>query len=138
PDGARLAAKRIIHFMQTETLCSQRLLLADCLERRQRQAEFGVVDVGRYRCKYVAWGHGPTLVCIPGMASDADSFVLLMARLQTHFRCVSYDLPDGLGDGACMMRHGHEDLVGDLILDHLHAGATFILGFSFGSTIALA
>ena len=53
------------------------------------------MDTGRYRCRYVAWGQGPPLICIPGMAGDAISFVMLMTRLQTHFRCISYDLPDG-------------------------------------------
>src|SRR5205807_2672548 len=129
--------------MQTENLpgiCSQRLQLADCLQRRRREAEFGVLDTGRYRCRCVAWGQGPTLVCIPGMASDAVSFVMLMARLQTHFRCISYDLPDGDGDGARLMRYRHDNLVSDLfaLLDHLHIRETLVLGFSFGSTIALA
>jgi pimeloyl-ACP methyl ester carboxylesterase len=120
-------------------VCATRLLLADCLERRQREAEFGVCDTGRYRCRYVAWGRGPTLVLIPGLASEALSFVLLMARLQSHFRCISYDLPDGVADGARMSRYRHVDLVADLfaLLDHLQVADCVVSGSSFGSTIAL-
>jgi pimeloyl-ACP methyl ester carboxylesterase len=120
--------------------CAKRLLLGECLERWRREAQQGVVDTGRYRCRYVAWGRGPTLVLIPGMASDAQSFVMLMARLQSHFRCVSFDLPDGMADGAHLMTYRHADLTTDLfaLLDHLHIRDCFLLGASFGSTIALS
>lgn len=127
----------MIQFAEPE--CAKRLVLAECLERRQREAEFGVCDTGRYRCRYVVWGRGPTIVLIPGLASDALSFVLLMARLQSSFRCVSYNLPDGVDDGARLMRYRHTDLVSDLfaLLDHLHIDRAIVSGSSFGSTIAL-
>jgi 3-oxoadipate enol-lactonase len=120
--------------------CAKRLVLSECLDRRRREAQFGVVDTGRYRCRYVVWGRGPTLVVIPGMASDALSFVMLMARLQAQFRCVGFDLPDGIDDGAHLMTYRHADLTNDLfaLLDHLHIRDCSVLGFSFGSTIALA
>ncbi len=120
--------------------CAKRLVLRECIDQRQREAQFGECDTGRYRCRYVVWGHGPTLVLIPGMASDALSFVMLMARLQTRFRCVSYDLPDGISDGARLMSYRHVDLVGDLfaLLDHLHVRESVVFGSSFGSTVALA
>ena len=118
--------------------CAKRLRLSECLERRSVEAQFGVFATDRYRCKYVVWGQGPTLVLIPGLASDALSFVMLMARLQSHFQCVSYDLPDGVADGAHLMTYRHDDLVDDLfaLLDHLHIRDCFLHGFSFGSTIA--
>ena len=120
--------------------CSRPLLLHDCLARRQREAAHEEFDTGRYRCRYVAWGRGPNLVLIPGMASDALSFVMLMARLQSRFRCISYDLPDGDQDGARLIRYRHDDLTSDLfaLLDHLNVRETFVLGSSFGATIALA
>src|SRR5205807_461669 len=95
---------------------------------------------GRYRCRYVVWGRGPTLVLVPGMAMDALAFVMLMARLQTHFCCISYDLPNGAADGAHLMTHDHAAHVADLfaLLDHLAIHRCFLLGSSFGSTIALA
>ncbi len=119
--------------------CAQRLVLRECIERRAREAEFGVCDTGRYRCRYVVWGRGPTLVLIPGLASDALSFVMLMARLQAQFRCVSYDLPDGVADGARLTTYRHADLASDLfaLLDHLHLRESFLLGSSFGATITL-
>jgi pimeloyl-ACP methyl ester carboxylesterase len=126
----------------TSTLpdCSRRLLLADCLERWRREAQPGVVDTGRYRCRFVSWGRGPTLVLIPGMALDALGFVMLLARLQSHFRCISYDLPNGETDGANLRKYRHADFADDLfaLLDHLAIRECFVLGSSFGSTVALS
>lgn len=123
-----------------ETDCASRLVLADCRARMQREAQRGVVDTGRYRCRYVTWGRGPTLVLIPGMGMDSLGFVMPMARLQAQFRCVSFDLPDGESDGARLMTYRHADLVADLfaLLDHLSIRRCVLLGASFGSTIALA
>src|ERR1051325_6283986 len=120
--------------------CATRLVLAECLERLRREATQGVVDTGRYRCRFVVWGQGPALVLIPGMASDAMSFVMLMARLQTHFCCISYYLPDGIDDGARLFKYRHEDLASDLfsLLDHLPIDTCSLLGFSLGATIALS
>ena len=125
---------------QEEPDCSKRLLLHECLERWQREAKPGEVPTGRYRCRYVAWGQGPTLILIPGLASDAISFVMLMVRLQSRFRCIAFELPDGDSDGARLTTYRHDDLVLDLfaLLDHLRVRECFVLGFSFGSTIALS
>jgi pimeloyl-ACP methyl ester carboxylesterase len=114
-------------------------VLADCLSRWDREAHAGVVDTGRYRCRFVLWGRGPALVLIPGMGMDAQGFLMLMARLQSSYRCISYDLPDGSADGANLMRYRHADLADDLfaLLDHLAIRKTHVLGSSFGSTIAL-
>jgi pimeloyl-ACP methyl ester carboxylesterase len=120
--------------------CTKRLLLGECLERYGREAQQSVVDTGRYRCRYVVWGRGPTLVLIPGMGMDALGFVMLLARLRSDFRCVSFDLPDGEADGAHLMTYRPADFVADLfaLLDHLSIRQCFLLGSSFGSTIALA
>ena len=124
----------------SEPACAKRLLLRDCLEHWLREAQHGEVDTGRYRCRYVVWGRGPTLVLIPGMAMDSLGFVMLMSRLQTHFRCVSFDLPNGEADGARLMTYRHADHVADLfaLLDHLAIRQCGLLGSSFGSTIALS
>ena len=62
------------------------------------------------------------------------------ALLADQFRCVAYDLPAGNGDSACLRKYTHADLVADsfAILDHAGAGQAYVLGSSFGSTIALA
>jgi pimeloyl-ACP methyl ester carboxylesterase len=122
-----------------EPACATRLTLRSCLAQREREAKLGVCDTGRYRCRYVEWGRGPTLVLIPGLASDALSFVLLMARLSPHFHCISYHLPDGIADGARLRTYGHAELAADLfaLLDHLQVRECIIAGASFGSTVAL-
>src|SRR5262249_41384069 len=67
-------------------------------------------------------------------------FVPVISRLAAHFRCVAYDLPLGHGDGARLGRYRHADLVDDLwaLLDQLGVQRSYLLGSSFGSTIALA
>ena len=114
--------------------------LAEALDRFEREAVHGVCDTGRYRCHYYTWGDGPNLLCVPGLADDAHSFALLAAHLSPHFRCVAYDWPTGVGDGAHLDRYRHGDFVADAIalLEHVGADEAFILGYSFGSTLALA
>jgi pimeloyl-ACP methyl ester carboxylesterase len=125
---------------QPEPDCARRLVLRECLEGWRTEARHGVFDTGRYRCRHVVWGRGPTLVLIPGMGLDAVGFVMLMARLHAHFRCVSFDLPEGADDGARLMTYRHADHVADLfaLLDHLAIRECILLGSSFGSTVALA
>jgi pimeloyl-ACP methyl ester carboxylesterase len=114
--------------------------LAQALARLKREAVRGVCDTGRYRCSYCTWGEGPPLLFVPGLSDDSLSFVLPMALLSRHFRCIAYDLPNGGGDGARLARYRHEDYVADVfaLLDHLGARRSYVLGSSFGSTIALA
>jgi pimeloyl-ACP methyl ester carboxylesterase len=76
---------------------------------------------------------------VPGLAETAGSFLLTCARLSSHFRCIAYELPNGRDDAAVLRRYRHADLVADLfaLLDHLGIEQSYILGTSFGSTIAL-
>jgi pimeloyl-ACP methyl ester carboxylesterase len=116
------------------------LALADALGQLEREAVHGTCDTGRYRCPYYSWGSGPPLLFIPGLSDDALSFVMPIALLSRHFRCVAYDLPTGRADGARLGRYRHADYVADVfaLLDHLGARRSYLLGASFGSTIALA
>jgi pimeloyl-ACP methyl ester carboxylesterase len=120
--------------------CSQPLLLQSALARFRREARWHTCDTGRYRCKYAVWGDGPPLVFVPGLCDDPWSFVLPMARLSERFRCVAYTMPVGNGDGACLDRYRHLDLVSDLfaLLDHAGLQQASLMGVSFGSTVALA
>jgi len=117
-----------------------RLSLTEALALFDREAIQGTCDTGRYRCRYAVWGAGPPLLFVCGLSGDARSFVPLMARLRRNFRCISYDLPAGRGDGARLARIGHADLVADVfaLLDELGQRQCAIMGFSFGSTVALA
>src|SRR5262249_31191736 len=114
--------------------------LGDILKRFERQAVHGVCDTGRYLCSYYVWGDGPPLLIVPGLAIAARSFALLCAQLAERFRCIVYDLPAGGADGAALSRYTHADLVADsfALLDYLRIERGYVLGFSFGSTIALA
>jgi pimeloyl-ACP methyl ester carboxylesterase len=115
------------------------LSLASILQRFQREAVHGVCDTGRYRCPYHVWGSGPPILFIPGLADDALSFVQMSAHLAAHFRCVAFDLPAGQADGAQLSRYTHADLVADVValLDHLGIEQSYVVGSSFGATIAL-
>jgi len=114
--------------------------LASCRQRWQREAQHGDYHTGRYRCRYYRWGQGPALVFIPGLSLESTSFVIPMAALQAQFTCIGYELPSGVGDGANLAGYSHAGLRDDLLglLDHLRLDRGYLLGFSFGSTIALA
>jgi pimeloyl-ACP methyl ester carboxylesterase len=110
------------------------------MARFWRETEHGSCNTERYRMPYWSWGSGPPLVFIHGMADSRASFVLPAARLSAHFRCIAYDLPNGFDDGARLGRYRHEHLVADLwaLLDHLGVERAYVLGSSFGSTVALS
>jgi pimeloyl-ACP methyl ester carboxylesterase len=116
------------------------LSLAGAWQRFDQEAVQGTCDTGRYRCPYFVWGSGPPLLFVPGVAASGRLYVLTIARLAAHFRCIGYDLPTGHGDKARLGRYTHSDLAADLLalLDYLHVPQAYLLGSSFGSTISLA
>lgn len=130
-----MGTEQAIHSCQSAAAChaaTPTISLRDALARFQQEAVRGTCDTGRYQCPYFTWGQGPPLVFIPGLSDQALSFVMLGALLSPRFRCIAYDLPLG--------RYSHADLVDDLftLLDHLGIRQSYVLGSSFGSTIALA
>jgi pimeloyl-ACP methyl ester carboxylesterase len=116
-----------------------RLTITAALARLEAEAERGVLDTGRYRCRYVAWGEGPPVVFLHGLGDMGRTFALTMALLRRHFRCITYDQPTGTGDGARLRRYRHAHLVDDLLrlLDHLKADTAMLVGHSFGSSVVL-
>ena len=124
--------------MADET-CAAPLIIGEVLDEFFREARREVCDTGRYRCSYYTWGNGPALVFVCGLCDDQMSFVLPIARLKKHFRCVAYNLPCGVDDGAHLGRYHHADYVADLLalLDHLGERQAYVFGSSFGSTITL-
>jgi pimeloyl-ACP methyl ester carboxylesterase len=112
---------------------------AEAQARFQREATRGVCKTGRYRMSYYVWGEGPPLVFVHGLGDCAASFLLPSSRLCKHFRCIAYEQPSGVGDGARLRRYQHDHLVADIwaLLDHLGLRQSYILGSSFGSTIVL-
>src|SRR6266849_3638695 len=113
---------------------------AEALRLFEREGTRGVCNTGRYRMPYLIWGEGPPLVFIHGLGDTNRSFLAPMAFLNRQFRCISYDLPTGRGDRARVGDYRHDDLVSDLLalLDHLQLKQSYVLGSSFGATIALA
>ncbi len=113
--------------------------LHDALRRFETEAVRGVCDTGRYRMPYFVWGEGSPLVFIHGVMDSRHAWIMAASRLSAHFRCIAYDLPAGCGDGARLGRINHSDLVEDLwgLLDHLKISRSYVLGSSFGATIAL-
>ena len=115
------------------------LSLEAALDRFKRESVRGVCNTGRYNCSYFAWGSGPPLVFVHGMADVAQSYIPLAHLLSGHFRCIAYDLPTGRRDGARLESYTHADLISDLfaLLDHLAIEQCYLFGSSLGSTIAL-
>jgi pimeloyl-ACP methyl ester carboxylesterase len=113
--------------------------LEDACARFRREARRGVCDTGRYRMPYYVWGEGPPLVFLHGVMDRMDGFVMPIARLAAHYRCIAYDLPLGHSDRAWLWNYRHDDLVEDLwaLLDQEQAPQAYVLASSFGSTIAL-
>jgi pimeloyl-ACP methyl ester carboxylesterase len=115
------------------------LTLTEALQRFEREATRGVLDTGRYRCRYAVWGEGPPVLFVPGLSDRGDVFVMLTALLARGFTCITYDLPVGGSDGARLNRLTHTGLVADALalLDHLGIGRGYLYGASFGSTVVL-
>lgn len=113
--------------------------LSDCLTRFRQEAVTSTLATPRYRLRYHLWGEGPPLVLIHGLNDIPRSFAPLMSHLARSFRCVAIHLPDGERDAANLHRYRHEHFTQDLLrlLDHLRLDRAFLLGSSFGSTIAL-
>jgi pimeloyl-ACP methyl ester carboxylesterase len=118
---------------------SSQLDLDECLRGFEWQADHGVLNTGRYRLPYTAWGSGPPLIFVHGLGDCSFTFALPMSLLHGSFRCVAYDQPTGRGDGARIGKYRHEHLVEDLfaLMDHLNLPTATVVGYSFGSTVAL-
>jgi pimeloyl-ACP methyl ester carboxylesterase len=77
---------------------------------------------------------------IPGIASTYRVYAILLNRLAEHFQTIVYDYPgEHPDDGARLARITHGHLIDDLfgLIDCLNVGRPFLVGLSFGSTVAL-
>lgn len=114
-------------------------LLAE-VEAYDRSAHVATFDGPRYRMTYRVLGEGPPLILLPGIASTYRGYCLTLNRLASRFRTIIYDYPgDRAGDGATLNRITHADLIDDVhgLIEHLNLGRVFLVGVSFGSTVAL-
>lgn len=109
-------------------------------DRFEREARWGMCPTGRYRMPYYVWGEGPPLVFIHGVCATSRAYIQPISQLAKHYRCIGYDQPLGLTDGARVSEYQHAHLVSDLfhLLDHLNIDQANLYGTSFGTTIAMA
>jgi pimeloyl-ACP methyl ester carboxylesterase len=121
-----------------QTVREQPLTIGDALHRLQAEAEHRTFAGPRYKCQYASWGNGPALIFIHGLADSIPSFAMPMSFLCHEFRCISYNQPNGRSDGARLWGYGADMLVEDLcsLMDHLEISQAYLVGHSFGSTIA--
>jgi pimeloyl-ACP methyl ester carboxylesterase len=114
--------------------------LSAALAAWDREATRGVLDTGRYRMPFFAWGSGPPVVFVHGLADRGKAFITVMAALRREVTCIGYDLPAGGEDAARLGAYRHAHLVNDLfaLLDHLDFRQAHLYGSSFGSTIVLS
>ncbi|MGE5756648.1 MAG: alpha/beta fold hydrolase [Planctomycetaceae bacterium] len=105
-----------------------------------RNARVDVWGGPRYRMTYRVLGQGPPLILSPGIASTYRGYALTLNKLAPRFRTILYDYPgEHPDDGARLARITHDDLVDDVfgLIAHLNIGRAFLVGLSFGATIAL-
>jgi pimeloyl-ACP methyl ester carboxylesterase len=104
------------------------------------EAQLGTVHLGRYQAEYFAWGSGPPLVCIHGLADSFLAFFALAASLRHNFRIIAYNLPDGFRDQARLSQYSLAELTQDVIrvLNHLELDQATLVGHSYGSAVALS
>ncbi len=119
--------------------CPAPARIASEVAKYDAQAKIGHWDGPRYRMTYRSTGEGPPLLVVPGIASTYQIYAILLNQLE-RFRTIIYDYPgEHPGDGARLSRISHDNLVDDLLglIDHLNLGPVFVVGLSFGSTVAL-
>jgi pimeloyl-ACP methyl ester carboxylesterase len=90
---------------------------------------------------YRILGEGPPLFLVPGIAATHQVYALLLNLLCPRFRTIVHEYPgEHADDGARLSHITHENLVDDLfgLIDHLNIGRAFLVGISFGSTVALS
>lgn len=92
-----------------------------------------------YTAEYTAWGEGPPLVLVPGLAGGTNLLSLLGTSLGKHFRVYS---PNLRGESDCFVlrrRFGVVDLLHDLreFIEYLNLERPLLMGVSFGGMLAL-
>lgn len=105
-----------------------------------RDADVGTWNGPRYRMTYRILGEGPPLILCPGVASTYRGFAIMLNRLAARFKTIVYDYPgEHPGDGARLETIVHDDYADDVrgLIDHLGLGRVYLLGLSFGATVAL-
>lgn len=112
----------------------------DAIAAYDAEAAVGCWDGPLHRMTYRVLGSGPPLLLCPGIASTYRVYAVLLRRLAGRFRTIVFDYPgDHPDDGADLGRISHDDIVASVggLLDHLGVGRAFLVGLSFGSTVAV-
>jgi 3-oxoadipate enol-lactonase len=106
---------------------------------KEEAVESGMAHLRHYTARYAAWGDGPPLVLVPGLAGGFDLLGPLIRSLAKNYRVISYQLR---GEDDCFelrRRSGIGDLVEDLreFLDWYGLERPPVAGLSFGGVLAL-
>lgn len=99
----------------------------------------GVAHLQHYSADFCAWGDGPPIVLIPGLAGGYELLGPLARLLSAHYRVISYQLRGESDCFALRRRFALTDLVDDLaeFLRHQRLECPTILGVSFGGILGL-
>jgi pimeloyl-ACP methyl ester carboxylesterase len=95
-------------------------------------------DVGDLRLYYEEHGAGEPLLCVMGLASDAQAWGLQLPAFSERFRTIVFDNRDVGRSTICTADYAIEDLAGDALglADALGLDAFHLLGISLGSATA--
>ncbi len=111
------------------------------MARYDAAADVRAFQTPRYRMTYRVLGKGPALFVLPGIAGTHQCYAMLLNRLAESFQTILVTYPgDEPGDGARLGRITHQHLAADTLalLSHLDLARAYLLGISFGSTVAFS
>jgi pimeloyl-ACP methyl ester carboxylesterase len=99
----------------------------------------GCAHLKHYSADYRAWGEGPPLVLVPGLAGGYELLGPLARLLARDFHVITYQLRGETDPFALRRRFDLQDLVGDLaeFLDGHGLENPAVMGVSFGGVLAL-
>jgi pimeloyl-ACP methyl ester carboxylesterase len=125
---------------EEKELRATNLWLSECgAEFSAGSGKSSYAPLTNYTPEYRQWGHGETIVLIPGLAGGIDLLGPLARQLAKRFRVLSYQLRGEDDCFALRRRFDLTDLASDLsdFLDWHCLENPIIIGVSFGGLIAM-
>lgn len=99
----------------------------------------GCAILRNYTAEYLAWGSGPPIVLIPGLAGGVGLTSLLAAQLTQEYRVLALQLRGETDPFVLRRRFDLNDLVDDIadFIELLGLECPVVVGVSFGGILAL-